>query len=49
MRVDPCQVRSLMQIASVACQGGIFEIVGAAMLPGDDMFNVMLQLAILLV
>jgi hypothetical protein len=48
-RIDPSQVRTLMQIASVACQREIIRLIGAAVLPRHDVFNMMDQVAVFLV
>jgi hypothetical protein len=39
-RVAAAQIRSLVEIASVAAPAAIFKIVGAAVLPGDHVFDV---------
>jgi hypothetical protein len=39
-RVAAAQIRSLVEIASVATPAAIFDVVGAAVLPGDHVFDV---------
>ena len=46
--IDSSQIWSLPKIAAVASQRKIPAIVRSPMLPGDDVFNVMDQLAMLL-
>ena len=48
-RIDPREIRTLMQVAPMACQRQILRIVGSVMLFRDDVLNVMGQSAMLLV
>jgi hypothetical protein len=40
-RVDPTQVGSLAKVATMACQREIIDVIRTAMLPGNDVLDVM--------
>ncbi|CAN5900513.1 hypothetical protein BH23GEM7_BH23GEM7_30910 [soil metagenome] len=46
--IDSRQVGSLVQVTAVAGQSQVIEVVRAAVLPGDDVLDVVGQLAVLL-
>jgi len=48
-RVDPRQIRPLMQVAALACQRQIPHRVGAAVLPGDHVLDVMRKVGVFLI
>ena len=45
---DSCQVWPLMQIAAVACEREIIDVIGAAVLLRHDVLDMMLQVAVCL-
>ena len=47
-RVDSTQVRSFVQIAAMASERKIFNIIAAAVLTGDNVFDLMRRRAMLL-
>ena len=47
-RIDPRQIGSLVEIAAMTCQGEILCIIGAAVLFGHNVLDVMDQLAMVL-
>ena len=47
-RVDTCYVGTFAKITAVACKCKIVDFVGAAVLFGDNVLNVMRQFAVLL-
>jgi hypothetical protein len=49
LRVDSCQIRAFMQIATVACQRQIIDTIGAAVLLRHDVLHMVLQVAMFLV
>ncbi len=47
-RIDPAQIRTLVQITSVACECEVTRLIGASVLPGDNVFDVVWKLAMFL-
>jgi hypothetical protein len=47
--IDSTKIRSLVEVTAMACQGEVVDIIGTAMLPGNHVLDVMLELAIVLV
>jgi hypothetical protein len=43
-----CEIRALVEITTVAGQGKVINVVAPAMLPGNDMLDVVRQVTVLL-
>src|SRR5947209_15524334 len=48
LRIDSCQVRTLMKITAMACERKIVRIIGSTVLFRDDVLDMMSQFAVLL-
>jgi hypothetical protein len=46
--IDPCEVRALPKIAAMTSKREVLYRVAAAMLPRDDMFDVVFDIAVFL-